>query len=378
MTYHINILVTDDEEGMRLGINRALTNLSCKSENFDSDVLIDVKVAASGEQCLDMLKTINFDLLLLDYKLPGINGIETLVKMKELYGKDAPVVIIMTAYASLQTAVTATKEGAFDFLAKPFTPKELKLSVRKAVKSIIYKKQAERLAHEKKQVRFEFISVLSHELKAPIGAVEGYLDLISKGYVKDEADVEKIINRCKIRLDGMRKLIFDILDLTRIESGAKKRNLKQINIKEIACDSIDMLKTAADQKNISISFFSPDRVELFADMTEIEIILNNLISNAVKYNVRDGSVAVELIDNGQEIKILVADTGIGLTEKEASKLFGEFVRIKNERTKNIEGSGLGLSTVRKIAQMYDGDVTVESKPLKGSRFTVVLKKGKEK
>jgi signal transduction histidine kinase len=110
------------------------------------------------------------------------------------------------------------------------------------------------------------------------------------------------------------------------------------------------------------------------DRSEIEIILNNLISNAVKYNRDNGTVTVKLTDSPDEVTMTVSDTGIGMSEEERERLFGEFVRIKNDKTRNILGSGLGLNIVKRIAALYDGRVSVESTPEVGSTFSVVLRK----
>jgi signal transduction histidine kinase len=110
-----------------------------------------------------------------------------------------------------------------------------------------------------------------------------------------------------------------------------------------------------------------------ADRGELEIILNNLVSNAVKYNRDGGSVLVTVDPVDHALRIAVKDTGIGLSKEDASRLFEEFVRIKNDSTRGIAGTGLGLSIVKKLAQLYDGDATVESEPGIGSTFTVTLK-----
>jgi signal transduction histidine kinase len=114
---------------------------------------------------------------------------------------------------------------------------------------------------------------------------------------------------------------------------------------------------------------------LQADRGEIEIMLNNLVSNAVKYNRDGGRVDVTLSGGVEGVTMAVKDTGIGMTKEETAKLFGEFVRIKNTKTRNIMGSGLGLSILRKLANMYGGEVTVESQPDVGTTFTVRLPAG---
>ena len=117
---------------------------------------------------------------------------------------------------------------------------------------------------------------------------------------------------------------------------------------------------------------SPGSVVLRADRGEIEIMLNNLVSNAVKYNRDGGRVDVTVSDGPAGVTVAVKDTGIGMTKEETAKLFGEFVRIKNAKTRNIMGSGLGLSILRKLATLYGGDVTVASQPDVGTTFTVHL------
>jgi signal transduction histidine kinase len=109
-----------------------------------------------------------------------------------------------------------------------------------------------------------------------------------------------------------------------------------------------------------------------ADAGELEIILNNLISNAVKYNRDNGRVDIRIVPEENRVVLSVSDTGIGLASEEAERLFNDFVRIKNEKTKNILGSGLGLSIVKKLAQLYGGEVSVASRPDEGSTFTVTL------
>jgi signal transduction histidine kinase len=370
MDMNLRILITDDEDGMRLGAQRALERFSPGFQDLDRRVTYHVETAATGEEAIEKLRENYFDIVLLDYKLPGLSGIEVLSVIKEI---NADIhVVMMTAYASLETAISATKKGAFDFLAKPFTPEELRASVRGATRSLILLAQARQMAEEKRRMRFEFISVLSHELKSPIAAVEGYLDLIRTGNVKDEATLKRVVERSMVRLSGMRKLIFDLLDLTRIEAGTKVRKIEPLALGTVVRSAMELLEVQARDRGIEISFDAGEEVHIDADRGELDIVVNNLVSNAIKYNREQGRVQITLCASSTEIRLSVADTGIGMTPEESARLFGEFVRIKNAKTRNIEGSGLGLSTVRKIVQLYGGDVQVESVPDEGSTFTVIL------
>jgi signal transduction histidine kinase len=171
----------------------------------------------------------------------------------------------------------------------------------------------------------------------------------------------------------MKKLIMDLLDLTRIESGQRERVIKRLDLRELAKASMELFAVDAERRGIRVELLDGPDIELLADPGEIEIVFNNLISNAVKYNRDNGVVKISLTRKGDAVTVTVSDTGIGLTSDEAAKLFSEFTRIKNEQTVKILGSGLGLSTVRKIANMYDGEAKVKSEPGVGSTFTVTLR-----
>ena len=164
-----------------------------------------------------------------------------------------------------------------------------------------------------------------------------------------------------------------MLNMTAIESGQKKREMDDIDLVYTARTVIDGFLPETEEKNINITTNHPGKMTIVADAGEIEMILNNLISNAVKYNRQDGSVHVEISSDETYAKIKVSDTGIGMTEEESAKLFEDFTRIKNNKTRHIEGSGLGLSTVKKLATLYGGDVNVNSEPDVGTTVEVVLK-----
>jgi two-component system sensor histidine kinase/response regulator len=365
----VQVAMVDDEEPLCLGVRRILAKYKVHVPDVHVDVTYDFTYFTAGEQLLEAVKGgARYDLLLLDLKLPGINGLDVLTSLAQ-DGHEV-LTIMITAYATFETAVQATKLGAYDFLPKPFSPDELRYAVRKATSQLVLSREARKLAEEKRQVRFNFISILAHELKAPLNAIEGYLNILR---TEEEGQHVQMIDRSLLRLEGMKKLIFDLLDLTRIESGQKQRSFAKIDIRDLAKAAIDMLTVEARARSVSMELWAPDPVMLYADPGEIEIIFNNLVSNAVKYNKEGGNVTVSVSRNDDgPATIAVTDTGIGLAPEEAGKLFNEFVRIKNEDTVKVLGSGLGLSTVRKLAQLYGGDATVQSEKQVGSTFTVTL------
>ncbi|MBN2204545.1 MAG: response regulator [Thermoleophilia bacterium] len=364
----IRVVMIDDEEALCLGVRRIIEKYKVHVPDVLVDVSFEFSYFTSAEDFLRGLGDGDqVDLLLLDLKLPGMGGMELLDVMSQ-EGREI-LTIMITAYATFETAVKATKLGAYDFLAKPFSPDELRYALRKATSQLILSRQARKLAEEKRQVRFNFISVLAHELKAPLNAVEGYLNILRT----TEADQNlQMIERSIVRVDGMKKLIGDLLDLTRIESGKRERVIARLDMVQLAKASMELFAVDAEHRGITMELDADAGAELQADAGEAEIVLNNLISNAVKYNRDGGSVRVELrrLDGG--LRVSVTDTGYGLTAEEQAKLFTEFMRIKNEHTVKVLGSGLGLSTVRKIANLYEGEASVTSEPGVGSTFTVTL------
>ena len=371
MVETLRILVVDDEAGMRMGAKRALRSLRVEVPDVECEVALELDDAPSAEEAIEKIKSDSPHLLLLDYKLPGMSGLDLLDRITEMDGET--LTIMITAYASLETAVTATKRGAYDFLAKPFTPQELKQVVSKAAARVVLSRQARRLAEERRLVRFQFISVLAHELKVPLAAIEGYLRIVrDRSAGDDQGAYDHMVDRSLIRLEGMRKMVTDLLDLTHIESGQKSRSLEAVELAEVVRDVLETFAPAAKQRKITVSLHTEGPLTITADRSEVEIILNNLVSNAVKYNVDGGNVDVTLKGDQESVRIEVADTGIGLSAEEAGRLFEDFVRIKNARTRNILGSGLGLSIVKKLALLCGGDVIVSSRPGEGSTFSLVL------
>jgi len=372
MSETLKVLVVDDEPGMQTGATRALRDFTVRVPDIGEDVAFEVDHAESGEEALQRIEADPPCILLLDHKLPGMSGLDVLDRLADKH--QDMLTIMITAYATLETAVDATKRGAYDFLAKPFTPAELRNVVRKATGRIVLARQARRLAQEKRRVRFEFISVLAHELKSPLAAVEGYLNIIRDRVAGDDLTAyDEMVARSLARLGGMRKLILDLLDLTRIESGQKRRELTDVDLPAVAGEVIQTLRADAEARRITVALRADGAGTLRADRGEIAIILANLLSNAIKYNRDGGRVDATCRRRGEQVVLEVADTGIGMAPEEAARLFNEFVRIKNDRTRGIPGSGLGLSIVRKLAALYGGEATVTSVPGRGSTFTVTLR-----
>lgn len=367
----LRVLIVDSEPAMRQAIIRVLGKEPIQIHEFDDDVIFSLDESPTGSDAEMKLQFLAPDLVILGDNLLDVDAMEFIESLSQR--KLDLLVILMSAYASVETVVAATRLGAYDFLAKPFTPAEIRASIRKAAKHLLLRRHAQMLAQEKRVARFQAMSVLAHELKSPLASIDGYLRILKDGsVVKDVATTQRIIDRSIVRLDGMRKLIIDLLDLTRLESGQKQREKIDVNLCELANTAFDINFILAKEREIEMVLECDEDAIIKADRGEMEIIMNNLVSNAVKYNRDKGTVTVTIQRRQNRIIWTVTDTGIGMSQTDAEKVFEEFYRAKNIHTRNILGSGLGLSVVKKIVTLYQGDITVESKENVGSTFKIII------
>jgi signal transduction histidine kinase len=369
----LKVLVIDDEPGIRSGVSRILNNFHVTYPFMDEDYTFEVTEAGTGEDGIAILEHEMHDILLLDNKLPGIQGVDVLEYIRK---RNYDIVVAMiTSYASLDIAIRATRDGAIDFIPKPFTPQELKSSIENITKQQYLKRITHKMKQEGKKIRYQFLSVLSHELKAPLNALEGYLRMMQEKQAGDRIeDYATPIERSLQRIQGMRSLIMDLLDFTKIRLERKEEKIQEVNMAEVASDSIVTVQPYAIQMDVTINLDVRSDVTIMADPDDMEIVFNNLISNAVKYNKIGGKAEITIDSSDIEAILIFSDTGIGITRNDTENLFTEFVRIKNEKTRNISGSGLGLSIVKKVVELYHGTINVESTPDVGTVFTIRLPK----
>jgi two-component system, sensor histidine kinase and response regulator len=369
----LKVLVIDDEPGIRSGVSRILNNFHVTYPFMDEDYSYEVTEAATGEEGMAILESDMHDILLLDNKLPGIQGVEVLEHIRK---RNYDIVVAMiTSYASLDVAIRATRDGAIDFIPKPFTPQELKSSIENITKQQYLKRITHKMNQEGKKIRYQFLSVLSHELKAPLNALEGYLRMMQEKQAGESIeDYATPIERSLQRIQGMRSLIMDLLDFTKIRLDRKEEKIQEVNLAEVASEAVVTVRPYAIQMDVNIDMDVRSDVSIMADPDDMDIVFNNLISNAVKYNKPGGKVEITIDSSDIEAILIFSDTGIGITGSDIDTLFTEFVRIRNEKTRNISGSGLGLSIVRKVVELYHGTINVESTPDVGTVFTIRLPK----
>jgi two-component system phosphate regulon sensor histidine kinase PhoR len=221
------------------------------------------------------------------------------------------------------------------------------------------------------QMRQEFFSNVSHELKTPITSIQGFAELLESDMVTDEATKKEFLSRIKKETRSMTNLIDDILMISKLESKQHEVAFAPLRIKLLIEDIISSLSSVAQLQGISMTLDCED-ITYYANAQQIHQLVNNLMSNAVKYNRENGRVQVTVKQEANNLLIAVADTGIGIPKASQGRIFERFYRVDKGRSKKMGGTGLGLSIVKHIVQFYNGSISLESQVNVGTTITVRL------
>jgi len=479
----VRILIIDDEKVIREGVERAL-----------SDRGYVIAKAESGERGIEMIEEHGFDIVLLDLMMPGIDGFGVL----EWIGENRPrtEVIVITGFATVSKAVTAMKQGAFDFVGKPFTPDYIRIVVGRAVDKISLEAETEMLREERilsmeaiqneqsllktvfgcmveavlitdpasivvhhnpaaiklleiqtdpvvgkpladsirndgvvqmvqeaihkkmvvtqefipgtisrrymrahcapvisdsgtvlgsvttfedvstqKQIdrmKSDFVAMVAHELKSPLASIEQMIYALQVNCNVEEAkSCNKLHNRMTIRTRDLLRLIENLLNLSKLESGTVVFNLEPTSGHDIIRDIVEVTKPQADGKDITINFNPcPEEWMFNVDYDHIRTAIMNIVSNAVKYTPEGGTLEVTTSLSGGLANLVFKDSGIGIGQEDLQHIFDRFYRVKGKATRHITGSGLGLSLVKEVVEAHQGYIDVQSAPDQGTTFTL--------
>ncbi len=482
------ILIVDDEQPIRAACAKILSEEGALTE-----------IAEDGLAGLEKSKASEFDLALVDLKMPHMDGMELLAHLTQL----APdmIKIVITGYATLDTAIEAVQKGAYDYIPKPFTPGELRTRVNRGLERRSLLLEAKKLREERERnllelaneksrtqtivhcmgdgllvtnrdqqvvfcnpagrrllrvrrpirvgepianvaidpelialveaamnlkegqqmaskeliartphdpvlmancapVRDEkgqtvgvvtvlrditelkeldkakstFVSMVAHELRAPLAAIEGYLDVILEGVGGDDSQkIRKILERSRERTRGLLALINDLLAISRMQAGRLAKEKEKLQMSILLKEVTELMKGEALEKNVTIEMGVPDDLPLVqANREDITRVFTNLLDNAIKYNHHGGKVLLRAGADDVFVRVEVQDSGIGIPQKDITRLFDEFYRVKSKETRMISGTGLGLSIAKKIVEGHNGHIEVESKLHQGSTFRVLL------
>lgn len=345
----------------------------------------DIEVAETAEAGLDMLSARAFQLVLLDYNLPGMSGLEMLARLREQ--ADAPPVIILTAGGDERIALEALENGAADYAVKDVNQTYLDLlpSVMQAayvkeklVRENARQRQELQIAVERAEAasraKSDFLATISHEIRTPLNVVTGLSNVLAKSPLNDEQHriVETLNTNAKLLL----RLINDLLDISRIEEGHIVLEVTPFRPQDLLSEVRVMFAPDMERKGLRFNVETKgEDVTVIGDRTRLQQVLMNLVSNSLKFT-ETGSVDVccttETQNGKAHLSFEVRDTGIGIAPERLSQIFDKFTQADASITRRFGGSGLGLSIVQALVNLMDGKVTVESQQFKETLFRVSL------
>lgn len=479
----VRILIIDDEKVIREGVERALGKRG-----------YEISKAEDGYKGLELLKEFYFDIVLTDLMMPGLDGFAVLDWIRE--NQPHVQVIVITGFATVSKAVTAMKQGAFDFVGKPFTPDYIRIVVDRAIDKLAMRAETERLRDEKnmgllaidksqsrlktvfscmaeavvitdtegivvlhnpaaikileiqtdpfigkhlaasirdraainmineamgramvvtrefapgtisriflraycspvtneqgavigsvttfedisahKQIdkmKSEFVAMVAHELKSPLASVEQMIYALQVGCEHEAtSSCNALHKRMTVRTKDLLRLIENLLNLSKLESGTVVFNLEPIHGEDIIRDVIEITKLQADSKDITVRYTPCGDDWLFnVDYDHMRTAIMNIVSNSVKYTPDGGQVSLSTEVVGGFINFRVQDTGIGISKEDLPHIFDRFFRVKGKATRHITGSGLGLALVKEVVEAHQGYIEVLSTPQVGTTFTL--------
>lgn len=224
------------------------------------------------------------------------------------------------------------------------------------------------------QIKSEFVSMVSHEIRSPLNSVLAQMQIVMEGLAGEvTARQQEILSRASEKVKSLVSLSSELLDLARIESGLISQEKEQLNLADILADQVAFHSAKAQAKGISLTLEPPvELAPVVGDRRNIEEVFSNLISNAISYTPEGGKVAVSVAMESGYLRASVSDNGIGMAPDDLGYIFNRFYRIKNDKTRFIIGTGLGLAIVKSIVEAHNGFIRVESEPDRGSTFHVYL------
>ncbi len=368
-----SILVVDDEEHVVDAISDFF-----KSRGFS------VSTALNGRQALALVSCSSFSVVISDLRLPDINGVELLEKVLEV---DPDVVfVMMTGFASVQSAVSALKKGAYDYVVKPFSMFDLEKTVKLGLEHKRLTRENLELSHlmrkllELDQIKSNIISTVSHEFRTPLTSLKGYLTMLLQGtHTRAKGNPEHIWLKAMIEnVNRLETLVLNLLLMTESNSGGICLVEEDVRLVDLVNDCIAKVEPLTRSKSVEVDFNYVKEVVINADAEKLGLALTNLLENAVKFNLEDGKVKITLREKPDEegIEMTIQDTGIGIPEDRIQSLFECFTQEDMTHTRKFSGAGLGLPVAKAIIEAHGGRIDVTSSPGIGSEFKVWLPKSK--
>jgi two-component system, NtrC family, sensor kinase len=376
-TGETNVLLVDDERHFREILVKRLSQRG-----------IIALQASDGEEALRLLEEKPVDVIVMDVKMPRMNGIETLRHVKEQY--PTTEVIMLTGHASTRDGVDGIKAGAFDYLTKPIEFEQLLRKIRQAQNKIrrteAEKKEAEFRERIKQQMAINerlvalgtIATGVAHEINNPLAIIQDSAGWVRQILAKPEMstiprrpDFEKALDRIQTSVDRARRITQQLLHVVKTQSAEIPDlvEMTEVNLRKLAGECIALVELEASYKEIKVSLESSDPNPIvWTDPYQLAQVLLNLLTNSIQATDAGGKINIVIRSSGEHVSIGVQDNGCGIPEENLTKIFEPFFSTKAVGV----GTGMGLYISSGIVTKLGGEMTVESQPDKGTTFTITL------
>ena len=389
------ILIVDDDEGTRRSLSLIFGKMGYETET-----------AGTGQEALEKAQEGSFNLSLLDIKLPDVQGVDLVAPLKQMHPD--MTMIMITAYASIETAVRALREGASAYVTKPLNMDEVLVTIAEAAEKqrLIEEKrraeeelkayrdhleelvtertkeldartmeleQANLQLQEADRLKSVFLASMSHELRTPLTSIIGFTGTMLLGMAGEvNEEQRKQLMMVKTSAGHLLDLINDLLDISRVEAGRVGLSLESFKIGDVVREVAEVCLPMTNEKGLDLLTEVPEDIMLFTDRRRTKQILMNLASNAVKFTDRGSVKITARLSADRMLEVQISDTGIGIRKDNMGKLFRPFQQLDMSLPKQQGGTGLGLYLCKKLADLLGGDVWAKSEYGTGSEFGLVL------
>lgn len=354
------ILIIDDEEALRDGCSQVLEKAGYA-----------VLTAEQGIEGIKLAREHLPDMAFIDLKMPNISGMEII----EILSRDIPdiVLVMITGFATIVSAVEAMQKGAYDYLPKPFNPDQLRALAKRGLEHRNLKIETKRLRVEKDLMERNFITFVSHEMRSPLVVIRQYIEALNEiAGDRFDKDVKEIIERCRKRIQNLEEMVEHWLDISRIEDGTFAQQKVSLSLDSIISRSVEEMIPVCRKRGISLETNIPQKLpQITGDAESLVRVFTNIIGNATKYTPEGGKITVTCQHDEIYINVSIADTGMGIPPDKLSLIFEPFFRCGGKNEKH-SGSGLGLTFCKKIMESHKGCIAVSSKEGEGTTFVLTF------
>jgi signal transduction histidine kinase len=358
--------------------------------------IYEVYPSPSAAKMFNLLEHIQPDLILLDVEMPEMNGYEAIKKIKsDEKIKEIPV-IFLTSMTDENSETEGLRLGAVDYIRKPFVTlpllqrinthlslmeqqSEIKQLLEIKTKEVSLREKAELEALNASRAKGEFLSHMSHEIRSPLNAVIGMINIATK--TDDVQTIKNYLEKAGNASKYVMGVINDILDMSKIEANKLELSYGDFDFGKMLANIIDVTSVRAAEKNQNITVNVNENIPpfLIGDELRLSQVITNLLTNAIKFTPENGKIELKaektdgVADGEITLKITVADSGIGISPEQQKKLFTSYNQADSDITKNFGGTGLGLAISKRIVELMQGTIWIESELNKGAKFIFTIK-----